>query len=188
MVNKADLTAVFGILIDAKVHYRLWEELMIRRDQKNVDLVNSGYATFFEYTRKAHFKAFIVDLHKLVETRQDTYNLQRILDQYAETLTENDSELDEIEQYKNTVAEARKGIFILRNNLEAHHSSSKTIKEIFEAANLSSAELQSFIVKTGCLLNMINSKCFSEQRPLNQIGEEEAVNKLFEAMQAYEST
>ena len=59
-MNKSDYDKLADTLFLAIVRFRLWEELMKRRDKEHVDPVNGGYSTFFEYMRKAYFKAFFL--------------------------------------------------------------------------------------------------------------------------------
>ncbi len=188
MLDKQKLTTLSDILFLAKVHYRLWEELMKRLDEVSVQLVESGYATFFEYTRAAHFKAFVVELHKLIETRKDTYNLSLIFQNVADLENCSGDLFDEISEYKSETGITKRGIFIVRNEVEAHSSLGSTPETSFSKASISSQDIDDFIMKTGVILNRIGSHYFQEQWALNEISEAESIEKLFKAISHYQST
>ena len=181
MVNRSELDLVIDTVRTARVHYRLWEEFMKRRAQQYVDLVDSGYSTVIEYTRKAHFKAYVVELHKLIETRKDTLNLEKVF-----KACDKDELKNEIEKYKQKTSATSKGLFILRNSVEAHTSAKVSPDQAFQKASISSQDIDEFIQHTGQILNRIQSAYFSQQDAFIDMGEPDSVSRLYSAMGEHE--
>lgn len=183
-MKKEELEELIDILHTALVHYRLWEELMKRRDQDSVDLINRGYATFIEFTRNSHYKAIFVELHKLIEIRSNTFNLNSVL----KDITEHSKLAEEVEIYNVRFKSTVKGIFILRNSVFGHASRKMNPKEAFEKASITSEDIENYIVESSRLLNKVKSECFNSFDSYNEIGEAESVAKLYAAIEAYERT
>ena len=182
-MKQNELEALIKILYTSLVHYRLWEELRKRMDETSVNVINRGYATFIEHTREAHYKAIFVELHKLIETRSDTYNLDSVFKEIP-----SDSDLiDKINEYNENFKEVKKGIFILRNNVFGHSSRNLDPVDAFQKASISSADVENYIVESAKLLNQVKSEFFNTVDAYNEIGEAESVSKLYAAIRAYES-
>jgi ribosomal protein S18 len=172
-------------LFTAKVHYRLWEELQKRRDQKNVEIANAGFGTFIEYTRHAHFKSFIIELGKIIENRKDTFNLDRLLIDVTQGGKASKALLALTENFKFRTKAIRKGLFILRNEVEAHRSMNRSPTQSFKNAAISSNDIADFMKQTSILLNEIGQYYFKKQWLINEIEEGESINRLFLAMEKY---
>jgi hypothetical protein len=173
------------ILFTAKVHFRLWEELQKRRDEKNVKIANSGYGTFIEYTRHAHFKSFIVELHKLVETRKDTHNLSLLFRETKKDENASQEIIKQCDRFLENFENTKKGLFVLRNEVEAHCVKKRSPDESFKAAAISPKEIHDFMRASASLLNELGSHFFKTQWAFNEIEEGESVKKIFEAMESY---
>ena len=176
-----------GILFTAKVHFRLWEELQKRRDERNVKIINSGYGTFISYSLHAHFKCFIIELHKLVETRKDTHNLSNLFEQAKKVENVSDESVTQCDSFFEKFGQVSKGLFILRNEVEAHSTQKWKPEESFEAANISPENIEDFMQASALILNKLGSHFFKTQWAFNEIEEGKSVNKLFEAMEMYAS-
>lgn len=180
-MNKDELERLIEILHAALVHYRLWDELMKRRDVGSVKIVNRGYATFIEYTRHAHYKSIFVELHKLIETRDDTYNLESVFKEIPESSVL----IDRVKDYNEKFSAIKKGIFILRNNVFGHASRKLDPTQAFAKASISSADVERYIVESAKLLNQVKSEFFHTVDAYNEIGEVDSVAKLYAAMKAF---
>ncbi len=184
-MNFEALVKLQNILFNAKVHFRLWEELQKRRTEKHVNVINAGFSTFIIYTIQAHFKSLIVELHKLVEKRKDTYNLTSFIENAKIDPDASLKLVEECNDYLDKTKLTSKAIFILRNEVEAHSTMKRAPEESFNAAAITPRDINKFIQSSGYILNAIGSHFFQQKWTLNEIEEGKSVTKLYEAMEAY---
>lgn len=148
-----------------------------------VDTMNR-YLGFFDTSIHAHFVAMLVALYLLYETRNDTFNVRRLLN-----VAESDSSFPRKELNESKVlAQAAKPIWIkvgrLRNEAFAHRTDGLSIPAIFKDVGITSNDLKGLIELSKKLLNTISLAFDGTEYAFNLSGSAPTL-RLLEDLKAY---
>ncbi len=111
------------------------------------------YTLFFQTSLHAHFVALLVELYRLYETRQDTYNIPTFLKLLKERNAIPEATADAL---ATMYAEAKPlwlKVNALRNKAFGHRSKAHSVAEVFAEARVTPNELRDLAELTRRLLN-----------------------------------
>lgn len=112
------------------------------------------YGLFFQTSIHAHFVALLVELYRLYETRDDTFNIPSLLKILKVEARLSDATLRLLEEiYKNEAKPLWIKVNILRNKAFGHRSVAHTVEEVFGEAGVMPDELRDLLAVTKKLLN-----------------------------------
>jgi hypothetical protein len=114
----------------------------------------NSYPLFFQTSLHAHFVALLVELYRLFETRQDTYNIPDFL----KLLSERGAIPSEVGASLQDMYDEAKPLWvkvsILRNKVFGHRSKAHTVSEAFAEAGVKPDDLRELVEITRRLLNV----------------------------------
>jgi len=145
---------------------------------KYVDGMNK-YSLFFQTSIHAHFVALLVELYRLYETRNDTYNIPGLIKELRDQNAFSNEVLEEIERlYKDEAKPLWIKVSILRNKAFGHRSNAHTVKGVFEEAEVKPNELRSLVEVTKKLMNRITNEWDRSAHAFNLGSRESLINLL----------
>lgn len=154
-----DLRKIADRIVNAKVHYDIWDALQRHRSQKESVEVMTPYWNFFRYSIEAHFNSFIIELYSLLESRKDTVNIPRTINKIKEKMFAPEAAICAIEILFKEVKELWVKIGIIRNESVCHFSNKKTKVQVYSAAAISPDDVELLFSKFVKLFNNINYLC-----------------------------
>jgi hypothetical protein len=143
-----------------------------------VDVMNK-YGIYFQTAIHAHFIALIIELYRLYETRDDTFNIPSLL-----RLMRLHSQISEEKlcQLETTLKDEAKPIWIkvniLRNKVFGHRSKAHTTEEAFSEAGMAPNELGKLLEVTKKLLNELTLEFNNSFHAFNLGSREQALQLL----------
>ncbi|MEH6503976.1 MAG: hypothetical protein V7682_08765 [Cycloclasticus sp.] len=137
------------------------------------------YGLFFETSLHAHFVALIVELYRLYEIRNDTFNIPKLLKilKAEGLLPEATLKLLDV-IYKNEARPLWLKVNTLRNNVFAHRSIAHTPEKAFQKADVAPAELRDLMEVTKKLLNELTHTWDKSTHAFNLGAREDALRLL----------
>lgn len=157
------------ITADALSAYELFNCLRTTTNREQYKSAFSDYNHFFKLVNPSVFFTLILSLYKLLETRRDTVNLGRVVDQ-----ANKNGYLDATEQrtLQMQITQARtiwNKVRVVRNELIAHCNQTSSLTEVFAKANVTPRELEELAIAYIDILNFVAAKCGMEQLNSNHL-------------------
>jgi hypothetical protein len=144
-----------------------------------VDTMNR-YNLFFQTSIHAHFVALLVELYRLYETRDDTFNIPSLLKILKDQKRLPNPMLELLEGlYKDAAKPLWIKINILRNKAFGHRSVAHTVEEVFKEAGVTPNELRDLVEVTKKLLNELTHAWDKSTHAFN-LGSREDTLKLLQ--------
>ncbi len=140
-------------VITAWLNYEIW---WVYKDADTrpvyLDTMNR-YPLFFQTSLHAHFVALLVELYRLYETRQDTYNIPTFLKLLKERNVVPEATADALDKMYDEAKPLWLKVNALRNNAFAHRSKDRSVSKVFADAQATPNELRDLVELTRQLLN-----------------------------------
>ncbi|MBW9274773.1 MAG: hypothetical protein K1563_13915 [Candidatus Thiodiazotropha sp. (ex. Lucinisca nassula)] len=138
----------------AGLNYEIWWVYKSEDTRPKYVGAMNQYSLFFQVSTHAHFVTLLVELYRLYETRNDTYNIPSLINKLK---MQNLIEKNTLMSLENTYKEEAKPLWvkvnILRNKAFGHRSEAHTVEEVFQEANVKPLELKKLVEVTQKLLN-----------------------------------
>lgn len=138
----------------AGLNYEIWWAYKSKDTRPAyVDTINR-YGLFFQTSLHAHFVALLVELYRLYETRDDTFNIPSLLRTLKTESLLPRTKLKLLEGiYKDESKPLWIKVNILRNKAFGHRSVAHTVEEVFNEAGVTPNDLRDLVETTKKLLN-----------------------------------
>lgn len=138
----------------AGLNYEIWWVYKSKNTRPTYVETMNRYSLFFQTSIHAHFVALLVELYRLYETRDDTFNIPSLLKMLREQGRLPDATLKLLEGvYTNEAKSLWVRVNILRNKAFGHRSVAHTVEEVFKEAGITPNELRDLVEVTKKLLN-----------------------------------
>lgn len=144
---------------------------------KYVDTMNR-YPLFFQTSLHAHFVATVMALYRLHETRNDTYNIPKLLRILKNEKSLDKATLDHLGQEYDKVKPLWQKISILRNKSFGHRSAAHSVEDVFEEAQVASNDLKQLVEMTKKILNELSYACNQSRDAFNLCAREDTIRLL----------
>ena len=136
----------------------------------------------FHTALHAHFVATIVALYRLYETRNDTYNVPRLMAALDTELGQDPAAMSAAKDlYQTEIKPLWIKVSILRNNAFGHRSTEMSVEQAFQQANVTPDQLAELIQKTKELLNNL-SYGWNRSRHAFNVHAREATIRMLECL------
>lgn len=140
----------------AGLNYEIWWVYKSKDTRPKFVKAMNRYSLFFQMSVHAHFVALLVELYRLYETRNDTYNIPSLLKKLRKlNLVKNDTLRSLEDIYQKEAKPLWLKVNMLRNKVFGHRSKAHTVEEIFQEAGVKPKELQELVEVTKKLLNKL---------------------------------
>jgi hypothetical protein len=142
-------------IMTAKIHFDIFDTLSQHRSKQESLNALEPYWTFFLYSIKANFDAAIVEIYSLYETRSDTINFPRLI-QDMKTLGQlKPPESCIVEKKLSSIKKAWIKVSILRNEVVGHKTKNKTPAEVYKNAAVTPLQIEQIILESMELYNSL---------------------------------
>ena len=163
---------------DAGLNHEIWWVYKSKDTRPQFVNAMNRYPLFFQTSIHAHFVASLVALHRLYETRPDTYNIPTLL----RSLKEDETIDDKISIGLNKQYQKMKPLWvkvnILRNKVFGHRSTAHTVEEVFKEAAITPNEIRDLVDGTKKLLNELSHAWDRSFHAFNLGAQEETIRLL----------
>lgn len=138
----------------AGLNYEIWWVYKSKDTRPTYVETMNRYSLLFKTSIHAHFVALLVELYRLYETRDDTFNIPSLLKILKDQGQLPDATIELLDGiYKKEAKPLWIKINILRNKAFGHRSVAHTVEEVFKEAGVTPDELRDLVEVTKKLLN-----------------------------------
>ena len=163
----------------AGLNYEIWWVYKGSDTRPSYLQTMNRYTPFFNTSLHAHFVATLVALYRLYETRNDTFNVPKLLDRVRSERLFQASDFKRIQDLHDRAIPLWKKVAILRNKAFGHRSTAHTVDDVFTEAKVSPNELKHLMEITKQLLNEI-SRAHDHSVHAFNLGAREAAIRLLD--------
>ena len=138
----------------AGLNYEIWWVYKSTDVRPRYVNVMNRYGLFFQTSIHAHFVALLIELYRLYETRNDTFNIPSLLKILKAEAKIPATTMELLERIYNDEAKPLWiKVNILRNKAFVHRSKAHSVEEVFREAGVAPNDLRDLVGVTKKLLN-----------------------------------